>query len=78
MDWTSPTVAKLRSDDPKPEKPPKVELTKADKKRVIDEFKEVMEREPTEEEVEELYAEEKKLKRGKSNGKEGNNNKLER
>ena len=47
-----------------PPKPHKVELTLADKKRVIDEFKEVMGREPTEEEKEELFIEERKIKTG--------------
>lgn len=51
--------------DPESEKHPKVELTKEEEKRVIDEFREVMGREPTEEEKEELFIEEKKLKQGR-------------
>lgn len=49
--------------DPPKEKP--VELTEDDKERVIKDFKEVMGREPTEEEVEELLIEERKIKRGR-------------
>lgn len=55
-----------------PPKPHKVELTKQDKERVLEEFKEVMEREATEEEKEDLFREERKIKGGKGNGKDCN------
>lgn len=45
-----------------PEKPPKVELTLEDKKRVIAEFRAIFNREPDQEEIEELFIEERKLK----------------
>lgn len=63
MNWTSPTTRFLRSNNPKPERQPKVELTGADKKRVVKEFKEVMGRLPNEAEIETLLVEERKLKR---------------
>ena len=47
-----------------PEKQVKVELTIADKERVIEDFKEVMGRLPDEAEKESLFIEERKIKRG--------------
>lgn len=51
--------------NPGPEKQPKVELTKADKKRVLEEFRELFNRDPSPDELDELYFEERKLKRKK-------------
>jgi len=48
-----------------PEKPVKVELTVEDKKRVIEEFRGLFNREPDEEEKEDLFLEELKLKRAR-------------
>lgn len=53
-------------DDPPPKKAPKVELTEEDERRVIESFKEIMKREPTEEEKETLFVEERKIKRGRN------------
>lgn len=62
----------IQLNDPEPERPPKVELTRAEKENLIKDFKEVMEREPTEEEKETMFVEERKLRGGKGNGKEYN------
>ena len=48
--------------DPPKVKPLEIVLTDKEKERVIKEFIEVMEREPTQEEIEELFLEELKLK----------------
>lgn len=61
LDPVTKTFAEV---DP-PSRPVKVELTKEDKERVIKDFVEVMKREPTEEEVETLLTEEKKIKQGR-------------
>ena len=53
------------NDPPKPEKQPKVELTEDDKKRVLGEFRRIFNREPDPDELEELYIEERKVKRGR-------------
>lgn len=50
-------------DDP-PGRPHKIELTEKDKARLIKDFKELIKRGPTEEEVETLLTEERKIKRG--------------
>lgn len=47
---------------PNPRKQPRIELTDEDRQRVIAEFAEVMKREPTDEEKETLFIEERKLK----------------
>lgn len=56
-----PITKKFTQLDP-PEKQPKVELTKEDKERVVKDFVEIMGRKPDQEEIEELFIEERKLK----------------
>lgn len=48
------------------EKPLEVVLTEEEKNRVIDAFKDIMEREPDQEEIEELFSEEVKLKQAEA------------
>ena len=47
-------------------KPPPVVLAIEEKERVVREFKEIMEREPTKEEIDELFIEELKLKQAEA------------
>jgi len=51
-----------------PEKLPKIELTTADKAKVVKEFIEIFGRKPTKDEEEELYSEELKIKSGSNRG----------
>lgn len=55
----------IQLNDPKPEKPVKIELTLAEKKRLVKEFVELFDRQPNEEEKETLFSEELKLKKGR-------------
>jgi len=59
----NPITKRFIEIDP-PEKPPRVELTEEEKKKVIESFKEIIKREPTPDEVEELLSEELKIKQG--------------
>ena len=46
-----------------PGRPHKIILTEEDKKRVLEEFRELFSREPDQDELEDLYVEERKVKR---------------
>jgi hypothetical protein len=58
--------------EPKHEKPLKMELTEEERKRVVRDFIELFDRPPSQKEKEELFIEERKIKEGKTNGKECN------
>lgn len=68
MNWTSPTVAKLRFTVNRPnkvEKLPLLALTEEEEQQLIKDFISVIERPPTEEEICELISEEVKIKQGR-------------
>lgn len=59
-----PVTKRFAQLDP-PDRPHKIKLSEEDEARLIKDFKEVMKREPTEEEVETLMVEERRIRKAR-------------